>query len=100
MIKVIDKWVIDTDGKQYICGKLASRVTKEGITEEYIKDPCYYTNLAGCVRGISRRLRMEAIKNTDGDADALLAAVRGADTRLMKALGVFDDLEVVQKKNE
>lgn len=97
MIKVLDKWVIDSDGKQFVAGKLASRV-KDGQTEEYIRDPMYHTTFAGCVQAISKRMRLEAIKNADGDMEAAIAAIRAADNRLMKAIGKFDDIEVVQKK--
>ena len=98
MIKVLDKWVIDADGKQFVAGKLASRVNKDGQTEEYIKDPMYHTTFAGCVQAISKRMRLEAIRNTDGDMEAAIEAIKKADARLMKAIGKFDDIEVVQKK--
>lgn len=98
MVKVLDKWVIDSDGKQFVAGKLASRPTKDGTTEEYIRDPMYHTSFAGCVQAISKRMRLEAIKSTDGDMEAAIAAIQAADKRLMKAIGKFDDIEVVQKK--
>lgn len=98
MIKVLDKWVIDSDGRQFVCGKLASRITKEGASEEYIKDAMYHTSFAGCLRAISRRMRLETISRTDGDMEAAIAAIQAADKRLMKAIGKFDDIEVVQKK--
>lgn len=97
MIKVIDKYVIDSDGRQFVAGKLASRV-KEGQTEEYIKDPMYYPSFALCLHGINRRMRLEAIKNTDGDIEAAIEAIKKADDRLMKVIAKYDDIEVVQKK--
>lgn len=100
MVRVVDRWVIDSDGKNYTGGKLATRTLKDGTTEEYIKDPFYYTTFAGCVRAISRRMRAEAIKNMDGDMEAAIKAIQAADKRLLKAIGAFNDVEVVQKKNE
>lgn len=95
MIKVIDKWVIDTDGKQYVGGKLAKRVNNTtGETEEYIQQPFYHTTFAGCIKAISARLRMEAIKNIDGDLEAATKAIQAADNRLLKAMGVYDEIEV------
>lgn len=98
MIKVLDKYVIDSDGKQFVAGKLASRVNKEGQTEEYIKDPMYYPSFALCLHGINRRMRLEAIRNADGDIDAAIEAIKKADERLMKVIAKYDDIEVVQKK--
>ena len=97
MIKVIDRWVIDTDGKQYIGGKLATRTLKDGTTEEYIQAPFYHITFAGCLKAISARLRMEAIKDTTGDLAAATKAIQAADKRLLKALGAFDEIEVVKR---
>ena len=97
MIHVIDKWVIDSDGKTYTGGELATRTLKDGTKEEYIKDAFYYRTLTGCIRAISRRMRAEAIKNMDGNLESALAAVQAADKRLMDAIGVFDGIEIVQK---
>lgn len=98
MIHVIDKYVIDTDGRQYVVGKLASRTLKDGTTEEYIKDPCYYRSIAVCLEAISSRLRMAAIKRTDGDLEAAYKAIQGADNRLIKVISTaFDGIEVIQR---
>lgn len=98
MIKVLDKYVIDSDGRQFVAGKLASRVNNKGETEEYIKDPMYFPSFAMCLHGINRRMRLEAIKNADGDMEAAIAAIKAADERLMKVIAKYDDIEVVQKK--
>ena len=100
MIRVMDKWVIDSDGKTFTGGKLATRTLKDGAKEEYIKDAFYYSTLAGCVQAISRRMRAEAIKNTDGGIEAALAAVQAADKRLIKAIEKFEGIRVVTGKNE
>lgn len=97
MIHVIDNWVIDSDGKTYTGGKLATRTLKGGTKEEYIKDAFYHSTLAGCIQAISRRMRAEAIKDMDGDLESALAAVQAADKRLVDAIGVFDGIEIVQK---
>lgn len=97
MIHVIDKWVIDSDGKTYTGGKLATRTLKDGTKEEYIKDAFYHSTLAGCMHAISRRMRADTIKNMDGNIEAALEAVQAADKRLMDAIGVFDGIEIVQK---
>lgn len=104
MIHVIDKWVIDSDGKTYTGGKLATRTLKDGTKEEYIKDAFYHSTLAGCMQAISRRMRADTIKNMDGNIEAAIEAVQAAieavqaaDKRLMDAVGVFDGIEIVQK---
>lgn len=97
MIKVVGKWVIDSDGRQYIGGKLTLRTLKDGTTEQYIQTPFYCTTFAGCVKTISERLRMQAIKDADGDLKAAAMAIQAADRRLIKAIGIFDELEVVQR---
>ena len=98
MIRVVDKWVIDSDGKFFTGGKLATRTLKDGTKEEYIKDAFYHSTLAGCIQAISRRMRAEAIKNMDGNMEAALAAVQAADKRLLDAIGMFDEIEIVQKE--
>ena len=97
MIHVIDKWVIDSDGKTYTGGKLATRTLKDGTKEEYIKDAFYHSTLAGCMQAISRRMRADTIKNMDGNIEAAIEAVQAADKRLMDAVGVLDGIEIVQK---
>lgn len=97
MIKVIDKWVIETDGKQYIGGKLATRKLKDGTSEEYINAPFYHTTFVGCVKAIAARVRMEAISKTDGNLNDAIKAIQAADERLMKHLRVFDEIEVTKR---
>lgn len=97
MIRVIDQWVIDTDGRQYVGGKLAYKTDSKGNTTEYIQQPFYYPTLSGCLRAISARLRIESIKDTEGDLQAALAALKAADTRLIEAISVFDELIIKEK---
>lgn len=100
MIKVMDSYVIDTDGKQYIGGKLATRKVKKDnaeVYEEYIKDPFYYNTFAGCVKAIAARVRMEAISKTDGNLNDAIKAIQAADEHLMKNLRVFDEIEVTKR---
>ena len=90
MIYVIDNWVIDSDGKTYTGGKLATRTLDDGTKYAYIKDAFYCKTLTGCLRAISMRMRAEAIKNMDGDMVGALEALQATDKRLMDAIGVFD----------
>ena len=42
MIQVIDDFVIDSDGTQYVMGRLGKRLNKnKGAIEEFIRDPSY-----------------------------------------------------------
>lgn len=101
MIKVVDKWVIDSDGRQFIGGKLATRKVKDGDTyrtEQYIQNPFFYSSFAGCVSATAKRLRLEAIQNTDGDMEAAIKAIQAADNKIIKAIGAFDDLVIADKQ--
>ena len=43
------------------------------------------------------QLRMEAIKDTNGDLAAATKAIQTADKRLMDAMSVLDEIEVVKR---
>lgn len=95
MIRVIDDFVIDSDGTQFICGKLGHAVSKKDKTPyDYVKNPSYYTNFSGALRGISRRLRLEAIKDTNGDMKAACEAIKRCDERMIEAISQFDEPKV------
>lgn len=71
--------VIDSDGRQYVGGKLALRTLKDGTTEQYIQSPFYCTMFTGCVKTIGERVRMQTVKNTNTEGD-LKAAVETIQT--------------------
>ncbi len=91
MIHVIDDFVIDSDGTQYLMGKLAKRINKKtGVDEEFIRTPSYYSSFSQAILGVSRRMRIEAIKDADGTLADALAVIRAADARLEEAVKVYD----------
>lgn len=98
MIKVFDKWVIDSDGRQYTCGELDIMKIKskdnedEYVDKEYIKNPMYHTTFIGCLQALSRRLRQKAIKSTDGSLEDAIVAIQAVDKRLMDAMGAVGSL--------
>ena len=98
MIKVFDKWVIDSDGRQFTCGELDAMKVKckenedEYVDKEYIKNPMYHTSFIGCLQALSRRLRQKAIKSMDGTLEQAIQAIQAVDKRLMDAMGVIAPL--------
>lgn len=97
MIHVIDDYVIDCDGSQYIMGKIGTSISKkDGSEVKYIKNPSYYGTITSALIGISRRLRAEAVKYTNGDLNDLYEAIRACDTQMLKAIGKFSELKVIE----
>lgn len=97
MIHVIDDYVIDCDGSQYIMGKIGTSISKkDGSEVKYIKNPSYYGTITSALLGISRRLRAEAVKDTNGDLNDLYEAIRACDTQMLKAIGKFGELKVIE----
>ena len=95
MIQVIDDFVIDSDGTQYVMGRLGKRLNKnKGAIEEFIRDPSYYATFSQAILGVSRRMRAEAIKNTNGELSLALATLKQADMRLIESLKTYDGVTV------
>lgn len=100
MIRVFDKWVVDSDGRQFTCGELDTTKVKikldngeEGYEDrEYIKNPMYHTTFSGCLQALSRRLRQKAIKSMNGSLEDAIAAIQAVDKRLIDAMGVISSL--------
>ena len=100
MIRVFDKWVIDSDGRQYSCGELGTIKVKikneageeELVDKESIKSPMYHTTFVGCLQALSRRMRQKVIKDMDGTLENAIAAIQAVDKRLMDAMGVVSSL--------
>lgn len=98
MIHVIDDYVIDCDGSQYIMGKIGTSISKkDGSEVKYIKNPSYYGTITSALMGISRRLRAEAVKDTNGDLNDLYEAIRACDTQMLKEIGKFSELKVIER---
>ena len=98
MIHVIDDYVIDSDGTQYIMGKIGTSISKkDGSEVKYIKNPSYYGTITSALLGISRRRRAEAVKDTNGDLKDLYEAIRACDTQMIKAVSKFDELKVEKR---
>ena len=95
MIHVIDDYVIDSDGTQYLMGKLGESISKKDGTKcVYIKNPSYFGTISSALLAISRRLRAEAVKCTTGSLEDAYEAIRRADERLINAVSKFDDIKV------
>lgn len=97
MIHVIDDYVIDIDGSQYIMGKIGTSISKkDGSEVKYIKNPVYYGTITSALMGVSRRRRAEAVKDTNGDLNDLYEAIRACDTQMLKAISKFGEVKVVE----
>lgn len=101
MIHVIDEYVIDCDGSQYIMGKIGTSISKkDGSEVKYIKNPSYYGTITSALLGVSRRRRAEAVKDTNVDLNDLYEAIRACDTQMLKAIGKFSELKVVENDED
>lgn len=101
MIHVIDDYVIDSDGTQYMMGKLGESISKKDGTKcVYIKNPSYYGTISSALLAISRRLRADAVKDTTGTLNDAYEAIRRADERLIKAVEKFGDIKIVKLDSE
>jgi hypothetical protein len=97
MIKVIGKYVLDTDGKSFTIGVLTKSKQKDGTFKETIQDPGYYTKLPDALLAICRRVEAEAIKDTNGDLKALYEAVKASHKRLESAISkAFPNVKIVE----
>lgn len=98
MIKVIGKYVLDSDGKCFTVGILAKSKQKDGTVREVIQDPGYYTKLPDAILAIYRRVEREAIKDTNGDLKALYEAIKASHERLEKAISkAFPNVKIVEE---
>lgn len=98
MVHVINDFYIDSDGTQYIMGKLGKTINKKTGEEcFYIKSPSYYTSFASALMGISRQMRREAIKGTEGVIKDACEAIKESDEALIRAISVFDDIVIKSK---
>lgn len=95
MIRVIDDWVITSDGSQYILGKMRT-LTNRNTGEQYeaMGSFSYYPTFSSALMAVSRRLRAEAIKEADGTLKDACEAIRYADERLIGALSIFDEIKI------
>jgi hypothetical protein len=98
VIKVIGKYVLDTDGKCYTIGIIAKSKLKDGTVKDVIQDPGYYTKLPDALLAICRRVERDAIKDTNGDLKALYEAVRASHERLERAITkAFPNIKIVEE---
>ena len=101
MIHVIDDYVIDSDGTQYIMGKIGTSISKkDGSEVKYIKNPAYYGTITSTLLGVSRRRRAEAVKDTNGDLNVHYEAIRACDTQMLKVIGKFSEVKVVESDED
>ena len=99
MISVIDNYVLDCDGNCYVIGtRTKNKVKRKDGTIELvdgINDPGYYGTLQNALNAICRRVQMNAIKDTNGDLEALYGAVRSCTERLEAAIKqAFPEVEI------
>jgi len=99
MIHVIDDYVIECDGVQYIVGKLG-KVKRKGESVVLLRAPTYYSSLAGALTAISKRLRMDKLKHFEGSFAEAYAAMKQADERMIAAISKFDEVVAVSAPNE
>ena len=101
MIKVIGKYVLDSDSKCYTVGILTKTKIKNRdgtVTEkEIIQDPGYHSNLSDAILAICRRVERDAIKDTNGDLKALYEAVQTSHKRMERAITkAFPNVKIVE----
>lgn len=78
---LIEGWAIDADERCYIVGRLKTRTTKDGTTEQYIHNPRYFTRLSDALNGILEAEKRRVVKENELTVGELLAAVKDIDRR-------------------
>ena len=89
----IDKYGIETTEKCFTVGKIATRIVDKqtGAQVEYLAQPAYYSSLAGCLRAIRRRMRMDALASFDGDLASALEVLRQMDEHFTTLVSDLSD---------
>ena len=78
MVRLGD-WAIDADDRCYIVGKLKTRNTKEGGTEDYISNPRYYGSLSSAFSAILMAEKRAVVAKYDQDLGELIIRLDEVD---------------------
>lgn len=83
----IGDYGIDVSDKCYTVGKV-SKITdkKTGEEKEYLINPSYATSFAFALKCVRKAMHREAIKNTDGDLNAAIEAIKRCDERFERMI--------------
>lgn len=92
MIHITEKYGIDVSDRCYVVGPIARQTNKKtGEEGEIITNGSYYPTFEGALRHVRRKIHMDAVRNTDGNLDAALAAIRVADERFAEVISGIDE---------
>lgn len=85
MIRIGD-YGIDVSDRCYAVGKVSKIKVKKnkketGEEKEYLINPSYTTSFTYALKCVQKSMRREAIKNTEGDINAAIDAIKQADER-------------------
>lgn len=93
MIKVIDNYLIDCEGNNYIAGKKSMRTNrKDGSQEEVFVALGYYTTIKGALEGIRKEMQRNAVKGLLQDVQLVefLEQLKEIDKRFYAAIKGID----------
>ena len=86
----IDCYGIDVSDKCFTVGKISKITdTKTGTEKESLITPSYATSFASALKCVRKMMQREAIKNTDGDLNAAINAIRRSDVRFESLIAEF-----------
>lgn len=87
MIRIIDNWGIDASERCYEVGKIGKLVVKKtGEEKEYIMGASYVSSFQEALVFIRKRLRLETIKDIEGDLGAAIEALKRSDERFEEVI--------------
>lgn len=97
MVKALGGYYIETDGKCYYFGKLRKHTDKKTGEVRTVIDPIgYYSDFAGVLKGLAKKMRMDAIEKLDGSLEDALEAIRKSDAKILKYANNCADIEVIE----
>lgn len=97
MVKALGGYYIETDGKCYYFGKLVkTKDKKTGEVTTKISAIGYYSDFAGVLKGLAKKMRMDAIEKLDGSLEDALEAIRKSDAKILKYANNCADIEVIE----
>lgn len=97
MVKAPGGYYIETDGKCYYFGKLKKYTDKKTGEAKTNLDPIgYYSDFAGVLSGLAKKMRMDAIEKLDGSLEDALEAIRKSDAKILRYANNCADIEVIE----
>ena len=92
MIHITEKYGVDVSDRCYVVGAIARQTNKKtGEESEIIANGSYYPTFEGALRHVRRKMHLDAVRDTDGNLDAALAAIREADRRFAELISGIDE---------